>query len=112
MTFRRWDVVFLRIDERDAVGHPAVVLSSDDVMTEDRQQRFNVVAGTKKQPAEDARNHHVILDEADGLTFSTLVDCSLVYVARKSSIIRSAGSVTMHRRQQIQRTIRGYLGLG
>ena len=112
MTFRRWDIVFIRVDEKDATGHPAVVLSSDDLMAEGKQRRFNVVTGTKKQPAEGARNHHVILDEADGLAFSTLVDCSLVYVARKSSIIRSGGTVTVHRRQQIQRTVRGYLGLG
>jgi hypothetical protein len=112
MTCRRWDIVFLRADEKDPVGHPAVVLSSDDVMAEARQQRFNVVIGTKKQPAENTRQHHVILDEADGLAFPTLVDCSLVYVARKSSVMRSAGSVTVHRRQQIQRQIRGYLGLG
>ena len=112
MNFRRWDIVFLRVDEKDPVGHPAVILSSDDVMADDRQHRFNVVTGTKKQPAETARNHQVILDEADGLTQATLVDCSLVYVARKSSVIRSGGTVTVHRRQQIQRTLRGYLGLG
>ena len=61
MTYRRWDIVFVRVDEKDATGHPAVVLSSDDVMADDKQQRFNVVTGTKKQPAENARNHHVIL---------------------------------------------------
>ena len=112
MIFRRWDIVFLRVDEKDTVGHPAVILSSGDVLADDKQHRFNVVVGTKKQPAENARNHHVILDEADGLTLPTLVDCSLVYVAKKSSVIRSGGNVTVHRRQQIQRTIRGYLGLG
>jgi hypothetical protein len=112
MNHRRWDIVFLRMDEKDPVGHPAVILSSDDTMADDKQQRFNVVTGTKKQPGESARNHHVILDEADGMEFLTLVDCSLVYVARKSSVLRLSGSVTMHRRQQIQRTIRGYLGLG
>jgi len=112
MNHRRWDVVFLRTDDKDAVGHPAVILSSDDIMADDKQHRFNVVVGSKKQPADGARNHHVLLDEADGLTFLTLVDCSLVYVARKASVIRSSGSVTAHRRQQIQRTVRGYLGLG
>jgi len=81
-------------------------------MSDAKQQRFNVVTGTKKQPAENARNHHVILDEADGLEFLTLVDCSLIYVAKKSSVLRSSGSVTVHRRQLIQRTIRGHLGLG
>lgn len=112
MNLRRWDIVFLRADEKDRDGHPAVGLSSNDVMADDKQQRFNVVTGTKKQPAEHARHHQVILDAADGLEFPTFVDCSLVYVARKSSILRSGGLVTVHRRQQIQRGIRGYLGLG
>jgi hypothetical protein len=108
----RWDILFLRADEKDEVGHPAVVLSSDDVMTDVKQQRFNAVVGSKKPPAFNAGNHHVILDQADGMEFPTLIDCSLVYVVRKSTVIRSSGSVTLHRRQQIQRTIRGYLGLG
>ena len=112
MNHHRWDVVFLRTDEKDPVGHPAVVLSSDDTMADGRQQRFNVVTGTKKQPGESARNHQVILDRADGLEFPTLIDCSLVYVAKKVSVLRSTGSVTINRRQLIQRTVRGYLGLG
>lgn len=112
MNFQRWDIVYLRTDDKDRDGHPAVVLSSDDVMADPKQQRFNAVTGTKKQPAQEARHHHVILDAADGLEFVTLVDCSLVYVARKTSIIRASGQVTVHRRQQIQRGIRAYLGLG
>jgi hypothetical protein len=108
----RWDIVFLRTDEKDPVGHSAVVLSSDDTMADGRQYRFNVVTGTKKQPGENARNHQVILDAADGLEFPTLVDCSLVYIAKKASVLRSTGSVTINRRQLIQRAIRGYLGLG
>ncbi len=100
MNYRRWDIVFLRTDEKDRDGHPAVILSSPDVMSDE------------KQPAEQARSHHVILDAADGLEFATLLDCSLVYVARKSSVLRAGGVVTVPRRQQIQRGIRGYLGLG
>lgn len=112
MTFHRWDIVFLRTDDKDRDGHPAVILSADDIMADAKQQRFNVVVGSKKQPAEQARLHHVVLDPADGLEFPTLVDCSLFYVARKTSILRSTGQVTVYRRQQIQRGIRAYLGLG
>ncbi len=111
MNLHRWDIVFLRTDDKDRDGHPAVILSSDDVMADEKQQRFNVVLGSKKQPAEQARQHHVILNGADGLEFATLVDCSLVYVARKTSLLRSVGLVTVHRRQKIQRGIRGFLGL-
>ncbi len=112
MNYRRWDILYLRAEPTDNVGHPAIVLSSDDVMADDKQQRFNVLTGSKKPPAFPAANHHVILDEADGMEFLTLVDCSLVFVVRKSSVLRSSGTVTVHRRQQIQRTVRGYLGLG
>ena len=108
----RWDVVFLRADDNDSVGHPAVLLSPDDILSDSKQLRINAVVGTKKQPAESARAHHVILNEADGLEHLTLVDCSLVYMVRKASILRSAGSVTVHRRQEIQRRIRAFLGLG
>ena len=108
----RWDVVFVRADEKDAVGHPAVILSPDDVLSDSRQQRINAVVGTKKQPAEAARGHHVVLNGADGLEFLTLVDCSLVYLVRKASVLRRAGSVTVHRRQEIQRKVRACLGLG
>jgi hypothetical protein len=108
----RWDVVFLRSDEKDSVGHPAVLLSLEDILSDPKQLRLNAVVGTKKQPAEGARAHHVILNEADGLDHLTLVDCSLVYMVRKASILRSVGSVTVHRRQEIQRKIRAFLGLG
>jgi hypothetical protein len=64
---KRWDIVFLRVDEKDSVGHPAGVLSSDDVMGDTRQQRFNVVVGTKKQLTGQAWHHHVVLDDAEGL---------------------------------------------
>jgi mRNA-degrading endonuclease toxin of MazEF toxin-antitoxin module len=108
----RWDVVFVRADEKDVTGHPAVLLSSDDILADAKQHRINAVVGTKKQPGESARAHHVILDDADGLEHLTLVDCSLIYMLRKASILRPAGSVTVHRRQEVQRKIRACLGLG
>jgi len=108
----RWDVVFIRADESDVVGHPAVLLSSEDILADPKQHRINAVVGTKKQLGESPRSHHVILEEADGLQHLTLVDCSLIYLLRKTSILRPAGSVTVYRRQEIQRKIRACLGLG
>jgi mRNA-degrading endonuclease toxin of MazEF toxin-antitoxin module len=108
----RWDIVFVKADDKDLVGHPAVLLSSDDILSDHRQLRLNAVVGTKKPPAVNPQNHHVTLNSADGLEFLTLVDCSLIYMVRKSSILRHVGSVTAHRRQEIQRKIRSCLGLG
>ena len=112
MNLRRWDVVFVPADEKDAVGHPAVVLSHEARLTNTKMERINVLMGTKKQPAEQAREHHVVLNSADGLEFMTLIDCAFIYTVRKGAILRSAGSVSHNRRKEIQRKVRAYLGLG
>jgi hypothetical protein len=108
----RWDIVFLKTDENDATGHPAVILSNPDILQDPRHLRINVVTGTKKPPAAQTRPHQVILNDADGLEFPTLFDCGFVQVARKSSIIRSAGRVAYARRGQMAAKLRAALGLG
>jgi hypothetical protein len=112
VNLRRWDIVFVPADDKDRVGHPAVVLSHEGRLADPRMERINVLMGTKKQPAESAREHQVVLNGADGLEFLTLLDCAFIYAARKSAILRSAGTVGFHRRQEIQRKVRAYLGLG
>lgn len=112
MNLHRWDVVFVRADERDPTGHPAVVLSGENTLEDSKQHRFNVVLGTKKPPAATNAAHHVVLNGADGLEHLTQVDCSFVYVARKASVIRRAGAVSFERRREVQRKLRAYLGLG
>ncbi len=54
----------------------------------------------------------MILNGADGVEFSTLVNCALVYVVRKSQIKERLGSVSHERRQEIRRKVRASLGLG
>lgn len=108
----RWDIVFLREDERDVTGHPAVVLSNPDILKESRHLRINVVMGSKKSPAVPARVHQVVLNGADGLEFATVFDCAFVVVAKKNSIIRVAGRVAHARRGQIASKLRAALGLG
>lgn len=109
---RRWDIVFLRADENDVTGHPAVVLSPPDILEDGRQHRFNALLGSKKPPAASAKTSEVLLDEADGLEFVTLVNATLVYQARKASVLRLAGRVSPARRAQIAVKLRAALGLG
>jgi hypothetical protein len=87
---RRWDIVFVHADEKDATGHPGVVLSHEDMLDDPRHHRFNVLIGSKKPPSASAAPRHVILNGADGLEFVTLIDCGLVVVARKASVLRTA----------------------
>lgn len=112
MKLRRWDIVFVPADEKDASGHPAVVLSPEDILESPQHLRINVLIGSKKSPAYAAQPRHVLLNGADGLDHLTLVDCSLVVVARKPSILRLAGTVSLERRKEISRKVRAYLGLG
>lgn len=112
MNLHRWDIVFVPADEKDRVGHPAVVLSHVARLTNPKMERINVLMGTKKQPAESAAEHQVVLNGADGLDFLTLLDCAFIYTARKSAILRAAGTVSFYRRQEIQRKVRAFLGLG
>ena len=112
MNLRRWDIVFVRADENDPTGHPGVVLSPEDMLEDARHLRVNVLIGSKKSPAYSAQPRHVLLNGADGLDHLTLIDCSLVMVARKTSILRLAGTVSHERRKEISRKIRAYLGLG
>ena len=112
MKLRRWDIIKIPAADNDPVGHPGVVLSAEDILDDDKQQRFNVLVGTKKQPAERAKEHNVVLNGADGLSFLTLLDCSLIYVVRKAQIKERLGVVAFERRQEIKRKVRAYLGLG
>lgn len=112
MNLRRWDIVLLQVDERDQSGHPAVVLSGENTLRDSKQQRFNALLATKKPPAAATGEHQVLLNGADGLDHLTQVDCSLVYVVRKPSVLRLAGTVSLESRKQIQRKVRAFLGLG
>jgi hypothetical protein len=112
VNLRRWDIVFVRESERDPTGHPGVVLSPEDMLEDARHQRINVLLGSKKSPAYAVQPRHVLLNGADGLDHLTVVDCALVMVARKPSIIRLAGTVSLERRKEIARKVRAYLGLG
>src|SRR5882724_7225553 len=111
MKLDRWQIVFARENESDLVGHPAVIVSGPDILSDDRQLRFNALMGTKRPPAAKILAHQVLLDQADGLEFATLLNCSLVYVVRKNSILRSAGVVSHTRRAEIARRVRASLGI-
>ena len=111
MTIERWQIVFARENDSDTVGHPAVILSGPDILADGRQLRFNALVGTKRPPAASVLAHQVLLDQADGLDFPTLVNCGLVYVIRKNAILRTAGIVSHLRRPEIARRVRASLGV-
>jgi hypothetical protein len=94
VNLNRWDIIFVPADDKDVVGHPAVVLSPPDILSDPKQNRINVLVGTKKQPAETAKSHQVILNGADGLEFMALLNCALVYQVKDRcvEVVRSGES--------------------
>lgn len=112
MTLQRWDIIFVKADDNDTTGHPAVVISPPDILEDPRQLRFNALVGTKKPPAAKAKSSEVQLDAADGLEFTTLINATLVYQVRKASVLRTSGRVAYARRGQIATKLRAALGLG
>lgn len=83
MNLDRWEIDFARESDFDPVGHPAVILSVADILSDDRQLRFNALIGTKRPPAAKVLPHQALLDQADGLEFATLLNCAMVYVLPK-----------------------------
>jgi hypothetical protein len=53
----RWQIVFARESESDRVGHPAIILSGSDILSDARHLRFNAVMGTKRPPAAKVLEH-------------------------------------------------------
>lgn len=101
---RQWDVVKVKINpDRDIDAHPAVVVSADEICSDSRQLRLNVLFGSKKPPAADKRRYGVLLNGADGLAFITEVDCGFVHVVSKEKIIETAGRVVPVRQREIVR---------
>ncbi|MDR1282478.1 MAG: hypothetical protein LBK99_16905 [Opitutaceae bacterium] len=50
------------------------MLSPPDILNDPRQQRFNVLVGTKRPLAAKTKSSEVVLNGADGLDFTTLIN--------------------------------------
>ncbi|HZZ56481.1 MAG TPA: type II toxin-antitoxin system PemK/MazF family toxin [Opitutaceae bacterium] len=102
---RQWDVVKVRINPDDRDEHPAIIVSPDELCTDDRKGRLNVLYGSTRRPGQRAQPFEVILNGADGLEHPTVFSCVYVYGIDRRKISASLGRVTAERRRQIGRTI-------
>lgn len=103
---RQWDVVKVRINpDRDRDTHPAIIVSADEICSDGRHLRLNVLFGSKKPPAAGKRRYGILLNGADGLEFITEVDCGFVHVVSKEKVVGTAGRVTPVRQREIMRTM-------
>lgn len=84
--------------------HPCVLISHPDLAA--RASRVNILFCTSQRPNRPVRPHEVALDEADGLDWVTFVDCSIMFVADSSKLVRQCGEVTHDRRNAIRDKLR------
>jgi hypothetical protein len=101
----QWDIMQVRLNPRDRDSHPAVVISCEEDCLDARRLRINVLFGSKRQPAATTEAWQVQLNGADGLEFSTVVDCGLFYLVDKAACVTTVGRVALERRRQIGRKI-------
>ena len=85
--------------------HPAVIVSNP--VRVERKPEVVVLACRPIRPGteRDAEANEVLLDEADGLDWKTLVRCDLLWTVSKSKLTRRRGEVTHTRRTEIARKL-------
>ncbi|MBI5768777.1 MAG: hypothetical protein HZA93_13345 [Verrucomicrobia bacterium] len=111
MRIEQWDIVRFRIGASDRDLHPGVVISAPEWCADDRKLRLNVLACSKRVPAEGARAHQVLLNGADGLEFPSVCGCEFVHVIARDSVHETIGRVTPARRRAIGRKLNEVLRL-
>jgi hypothetical protein len=105
MKIEQWDIVRFRINANDRDLHPGVVVSPVDWCANEQRSRINLLACSKKVPADGARPHQVLLNGADGLDFASVCGCEFFYVVDRSSCHEKLGRVSPVRRRLIGRKL-------
>ncbi len=83
--------------------HPAVIVSHPQRVA--NKPELNVLMCSSKPATRPAKPHEVILDQADGLSWSTLCRCDLLFLVQTSELTARRGQVTAERRRAIVQTI-------
>ncbi len=102
---RQWDIVRFRIRPSDSDLHPGVVVSGEEWCASPHVFNLNVIACSKKPPADAPRPHQVELNSADGLDFRTTADCRFFHIVPKEGIAVVIGHVSAERRRALGRKI-------
>lgn len=83
--------------------HPAVIVSHP--LRVERKEIVEVLLCTTLRPGGDIAPHEVVLNGADGLDWSTVCRCDLVYSVPRSHLTVRRGVVSVARRRDIIRKI-------
>jgi len=111
MKIDQWDIVRFRISPSDRDLHPGVVISASEWCADDRRARLNVMACSKRVPAESIKGHQVVLNGADGLEFPSVCGCEFFHIIARANVHEVIGRVSTGRRRTIGRKINEVLRL-
>jgi len=111
MQVEQWDIVRFRIRPEDSELHPAVVISAPEWCLNAARSRLNVLACSKRVPADAPKAHQVVLNGADGLEFQTVCGCEFFHVVTRESLTEKIGRVSPVRRRAIGRKLNEVLRL-
>lgn len=105
LEIRQWDIVKLRTEPKDRDEHFAVVISPDEIATDLKKNRLNVLYCMSLEPAETVSIHEVRLNGADGVERSTVVSCAHFHGVLRDKVYSVTGRVSVERRRLIKRKI-------
>ncbi len=111
MKIEQWDIVRFRITAADRDLHPGVVISAPEWCADERKLRLNVLACSKRLPAEGPRAHQIVLNGSDGLDFLTVCGCEFFHIVARENVTEKIGRVAPARRRAIGRKINEVLRL-
>ncbi len=100
---RQWDIFLFPFPEE--MPHPVVIVSSDDRCTNPDLKYVNGLICTSVRLTRPAKLNEVILDEADGLDWTTAVRCDFLHGLPKAQLSQVRGHVSELRQQQIMRAV-------
>jgi hypothetical protein len=83
--------------------HPAVIISHP--LRAERKETVEVLLPTTLRSGQTPGPHEVILGGADGLDWSTLCRCDLIYSLPRGDLSKLRGTVSVARRRDIIRKI-------
>jgi len=107
---RPWDIYTYVFP--DAKAHPAIVLGTETRLA--NKSRVDVLFCSSKRATRQPTEIETVLDEADGLDWTTLCKCDLIFAVPKERLKDRRGSVSIARRRAIaERVIRalGFAGI-
>jgi hypothetical protein len=84
--------------------HPVVLISHPDICA--RAKHVNVLFCTSQRQGRQPYPYEVMLNSADGLSWESFCDCSVLYLVESAKLVQHRGLVVWKRRNAIRDKLR------